>query len=217
MRILLALTAFLVSVNVNAFTQKADLDFTNLYGNTNAGHYEMSVTFSPKTTKSFSGIVFEQHRFDNEIICVSTAKFEVGQMLFTLTDKKTGWTFTKAKNVLATVARQSLNENCENDISKFVGTHPLYVGVNLEEAITLPARAPFDYQSVATYLAPFNGYLYIDTAIKLEGLQLAIDPSQILTEKAITTQNKTNASVTYYVFATKDSTTLSLDTGLIKF
>jgi len=217
MKFLLALAAFTVSINVNAFTQKAALDFTNLYGKTNAGLYEMSVTFTPKATKSFSSLTFSTQRDDNELFCVTTAKFEIGQMLFTLTDVKTGWTFTTAKTITAAISLQSENENCENDISKFTGSQNLYATLGLNEAILLPVKAPFGYQTVATYLSPFNGYLYLNTAIKSADTQLTIDPSQLLTEKSIASQNKQNSSVTYYVFATKETTTLSLGTGLIKF
>lgn len=217
MKIILALTAFLVSINVNAFTQKAHLDFSNLYGKTDAGTYEMTVEFTPKATKSFSGLSFSTQRDDNDLYCVTTAKFEIGQMLFTLKDVKTGWTYTAAKPVEAAISLQSENENCENDVSKFTGKQHLYASLNLNEAIQLPVKAPFDYKNVATYLAPFNGYLYLDAEIKTSDTQLTIDPSSMLTEKSITTQNKQNASVTYYVFASKEATTLSLGTGLIKF
>ena len=217
MKFILALAAFTVSINVNAFTQKADLDFTNLYGKTNAGHYEMTTTFTPKTTKSFSSLVFSTHRDDNDLYCVTTAKFEIGQMSFTLTDIKTGWTYTTARTISAAIAIQADDENCINDATKFTGTQSLYATLGLNEAITLPVKAPFDYQQVGTYLSPFNGYLNLNAEIKTSDFQLVIDPSQMLTEKAITSQNKQNASVTYYVFASKDATTLSLGTGLIKF
>jgi len=217
MKFILALAAFTITINVNAFTQKADLDFTNLYDKTNAGHYEMTTTFTSKTTKSFNGLSFSTHRDDNDLFCVTTAKFEVGQMLFTLTDVKTGWTFSTARTLHGSVSIKSETENCVNDASKFTGTQNLYVTLGLNEAITLPVKAPFDYEKVATYLSPFNGYLYLDAEIKTSDVQLVIDPSQLLTEKSITAQNKQNASVTYYVFASKSSTTLSLGTGLIKF
>lgn len=217
MRIILAITAFLVSVNGNAFTQKADLDFTNLYGKTDASRYEMAVTLTPKTTNSFTSLSFSTHRDDNDLFCVTTANFEIGQMLFTLTDVKTGWTFTTAKTVTASISRQSENENCENDVSKFTGKQTLYASLSLEKSIMLPVKAPFDYQEVGAYLSPFNGYLYLDAEIKTADFQLTIDPSQMLTSTGIKSQNETNASVTYYVFAAKGSSQLSLGTGLIKF
>lgn len=217
MKILLALAAFTVSINVNAFTQKASLDFTHLYGKTNAGLYEMSVTFTPKATKSLSGLTFDTHRDDNDLFCVTTVKFEIGQMLFTLTDVKTGWTFTTAKSIHASISRQSENETCENDVTKFKGRQNLYAPLGLNEAILLPVKAPFDYKTVGTYLSPFNGYVYLEADINSSDAQLTIDPSQMLTERSILSQNKQNASVTYYVFANNETTTLSLGTGLIKF
>lgn len=217
MKYLLALAAFTVTINVNAFTQKAALDFTNLYGKTNAGLYEMSTTFTPKVTKSLSGLTYSTHRDDNDLFCVTTAKFEIGQMLFTLKDVKTGWTFTTAKTINASISIQSDDESCVTDLSKFTGNHSLYATLGLHESIALPVKAPFDYEKVAAYLSPFNGYLYLNADLQVADGQLTIDPSQMLTEKSILSQNKQNSSVTYYVFASKESTQLSLGNGLIKF
>lgn len=217
MKIFLALAAFTISINVNAFTQKAALDFTNLYGKTNAGLYEMSATFTPKTTKSISGLTYSTHRDDNDLFCVTTAKFEIGKMLFTLTDVKTGWTFTTARTISASISIQSEDETCETNVAKFSGNQSLYATLGLNEAILLPVKAPFDYEKVATYLSPFNGYLYLNADLQTVDGQLVIDPSQMLTEKSIQSTNKQNSSVTYYVFASKESTQLSLGNGLIKF
>lgn len=216
MKTALFILGFIININVYAFTQSTTLDFTNLYGNTNAGKYEMNVTFTPKVTQSVSSLSFSTHRDDNDLYCVTSAKFEVGQMLFTLKDVQSGWTFQTAKTLEGSVSYQSDSETCEKDLSKFSGNLSLYTSLSLQE-ITLPVKAPFDYVKVGTYLAPFNGYLYLNAEIKTSAGQLVIDPSKLLTEKNILSQNKQNASVTYYVFATKEATTLSLGNGLIKF
>lgn len=217
MKTIVFIAGLFLNINVYAFTQNATLDFTNLYGNTNAGKYEMSVTFSPKVSKSFSGLKFSTHRDDNDLYCVTEAKFEIGQMSFTLKDVKTGWTFTTSKVVEATVSQQAQDENCINDVTKFTGTQKLYASVGLNQAILLPVKAPFNYETVSTYLSPFNGYLYLEAQVQTADTQLVINPSQLLTAKSITAQNAENASVTYYVFASKEATTLSLGTGLSWF
>lgn len=217
MKTMLFIAGLFLNINVYAFTQNATLDFTNLYANTNAGKYTMSVTLTPKTTKSFSGLTYSNHRDDNDIYCVTTAKFEVGQMLFTLKNVETGWTFQTARAVEASISFQSDSETCMTDISKFAGSQSLYAGLGLNQEITLPVKAPFDYQKVGTYLAPFNGYLYLNADLQVSEGQLAINPSKLLTEKSIEATNKNNALVTYYVFAAKEATTMSLGNGLIKF
>lgn len=218
MKIILSLAAFFITLNVYAFTQNANLDFTNLYGNTNAGQYDLRVTFIPKTTKSFSSLTYSTQRDDNNIYCLTTAKFEIGDMLFTLKDIHTGWTFTTTKNLQASYSHLSENETCINDATKFVGLKSLYAQINLNEAIFLPAKGPFGYPNIGAYLNPFNGYLNLNAEIKTGDFELTIDPSQMLTEKNIKASNVQNNSLTYYVFANNESTTtLSLGTGLIKF
>lgn len=217
MKTMLFIAGLFLNVNVYAFTQNATLDFTNLYNNTNAGKYEMSVTFASKATPSISTLKFSTHRDDNDLYCVTEAQFEIGQMTFSLTDVKTGWSFNVSKAVLATVSHQSDDETCVTDANFFAGEKTLWAQVGLNQAIELPVAAPVGYDRLAAYLSPFNGYLNLAANLNVVNGQLVVNPSQLLTAKSITSQNTQNASVTYYVFASKENTTLSLGTGLIKF
>lgn len=217
MKTMLFIAALFLNVNVYAFTQNATLDFTDLYDSTNAGKYEMSVTFVSKTTPSVSALKFSTHRDDNDLYCVTEAQFEIGQMTFSLTDAKTGWSFILSKAVLATVSHQADDETCVTDANFFAGEKTLWAQVGLNQAIELPAAAPIGYDRVAAYLSPFNGYLNLAANLKVVNGQLVVNPSELLTAKSITSQNTQNASVTYYVFASKENTSLSVGTGLIKF
>lgn len=216
MKKFLALALLSLSFNTQAFDQLAKLDFSNLYGNTNAGIYEMKVSFEPKKSISTSGLTFSTHRDDNDLYCVTTATFEVGTMNMSVVNVLNGWTTSVTKKVSASVSIQSEDETCETNIEKLAGKQALYASLSLD-AITLPVKAPFDYKTVGMYLAPFNGYLYLNSTVEVNGDKLVVNPSELLTEASIKTSNTNNASVTYYVFATKEATTLSLGTGLIKF
>lgn len=217
MKKILFIASLFLNINVYAFTQNATLDFTNLYNNTNTGKYEMSVTFSSKATTSVSDLRFSTHRDDNDLYCVTEAQFEIGQMTFSLTNVKTGWNFIMSKAVLATVSHQSDDETCVTDANFFADRKTLWAAVGLNQAIELPVQAPYDYDRIATYLSPFNGYLTLTADLNAVNGKLVVNPSQLLSEKSITSQNTQNASITYYVFASKEATTLSLGTGLIKF
>lgn len=217
MKTILFITSLFLNINVYAFTQNATLDFTNLYNGTNAGKYEMSVTFISKATPSVGALKFSTHRDDNDLYCVTEAQFEIGQMSFSLVDVKTGWNFTMSKTVLATVSHQSDDEVCVTDMNFFAGKQTLWAQVGVNQAINLPVAAPAGYERIGAYLSPFNGYLNLDADLNVANGLLVVNPSQLLTAKSINSQNTQNASVTYYVFASKDSTTLSLGTGLIKF
>ena len=216
MKTILLVASLLININAYAFTQNAALDFTNLYGNTNAGVYEISVTFISKTTPSNSELTFSNHRDDNYLYCVTKAEFEMGKMIFTMTSKDSDWTFTTTKPVIADISHQSEDENCMTDLTKFTGEQRLYSALGLKQ-IELPTKAPFEYEKVYAFITPFNGYLYLSADVKLVDGQLVADPSHSLSEKSITSLNKNNAAVSYYVYATKDSTSLSLGTGLVKF
>lgn len=217
MKAVLFLVGLFLNINVYAFTQNVSLDFTNLYNHTNAGKYEMSVVFSAKATPSTSDLKFSTHRDDNDLYCVTEAQFEIGQMTFSLTNVQTGWSFITTQTVLATTSHQSENETCVTDVNFFTGQKTLWAAVGLNQAIELPVQAPKGYNRIATYLSPFNGYLTLNADLTAVNGKLVINPNQLLTTKNITSQNTQNASVTYYVFASKENTSLSLGTGLIKF
>ena len=217
MKTMLFIAGLFLNINVYAFTQNATLDFTNLYNGTNAGKYEMSVTFTSKATPSASNLKFSTHRDDNDLYCVTEAQFEIGQMTFSLTNVKTGWSFILSKAVLATISHQSDDETCVTDVNFFTGQKTLWTQVDLNQAIDLPVAAPAGYERIAAYLSPFNGYLNLNADLNVANGQLVVNPGQLLTAKSITSQNTQNASVTYYVFASKEYTSLSLGTGLIKF
>lgn len=217
MKMMLSIALLLASVSSFAFEQKATLDFTNLYGNTNAGLYEMKANLTAKKSVSETTLSFGTHRDDNDLYCVTTAKFEIGEMNFTLTNKKDGWSKNITKKVFATISNQSSDESCETNLEAFSGNQVIYATLGLGEPIALPVKAPFDYDSVGVYLAPFNGYLYLNAQVAVKGEKLVINPSDLLTKGSILSTNTQNSSVTYYVFAQKEGTSLSLGTGLIKF
>lgn len=216
MKTVLFLTGFIININVYAFTQTAKLDFTNLYGNTDAGVYNMAVSFVPKTTPSVSFLNFSTHHDDGINYCVTEAKFEIGTMKFVLTDKQM-WQFEKYKTVFAVITQQSEDATCVTELSQFSGRQTLYAQIGLDQAILLPVKAPYDFKTVTVWLAPFNGYLTLATDIAAVNGELIVDPSKLLTEDNIVSQNKNNASVTYYVTANKQNTSLSLGSGLVKF
>ncbi|AUN98196.1 hypothetical protein C0V70_08775 [Bacteriovorax stolpii] len=217
MKTMLSLALLLTSISSFAFEQKATLDFTNTYANTNAGLYEMTVNLSAKKTVSETTLSFSTHRDDNDLFCVTTANFEVGEMNFKLADKNTGWTKNITKKVFASITHQSDDETCETNLEKFAGSTNLYASLSLEGAIALPVKAPFDYTSVGVWLSPFNGYLYLNANVEVKGTKLSLDPSELLTSRSILSTNVDNKAVGYFVYASKEATTLSLAVGQVKF
>ncbi len=217
MKTFLASALIAMSLNTFAFEQSAALDFSNLYGNTNAGVYEMTAKFTPKTTKSESTLSFSVRQDDGYFTCSTTANFEIGQMDLTLKNTLNGKTYKVSNPVFAGVSKTVDGQECDTSIENLAGIQSVYAQIAPKNAIALDVVAPFDYKSVAVWLAPFNGYLYLVSDLSIVGNKLVMDPSNLLTKESILSNNTQNASVTYYVFAQKEATQLSLGTGLIKF
>lgn len=217
MKTFLGFLALTLSLNVSAYVRDAELNFSNVYGNTNVGEFLVKVEFSPKKTLSVSSLTNNLVRDDNDLYCVTSANFEIGEMNFYLVNKTTGWAKVLKKKITASVSSQSETSECNNDINQFAGAQALYATLGINEAITLPTKAPFDYETVGVHLAPFNGYLYLNANVVVENNKLVVDPSNLLTKETIEATNTTNESVSYFLFARKESSTLSLAVGLADF
>lgn len=217
MKTFLASALLALSFNVSAFEQSAILDFSKLYGKTNVGVYQMTAKFTQKTTKSESTLSFNVHQDDGYFTCNTTANFEIGQLEVTLKNIGNGKTYKVSNPVIAGVTKTVDGQECDTSIENLAGKQIVYSQIGPKTAILLDVAAPYDYEAVGVWLAPFNGYLNLESDLTVVGNKLVMDPSDLLTKRSILSTNTQNASVTYYVFAQKESTTLSLGNGLIKF
>ena len=213
MKSLLALTLVVTSFSSFAFERTASLDLTNVYGNTNAGNYDVAVEFASKKTLSESPLKSELVYDDGYIICKTSATFEVGEMRLTLIDKKDGYTKSYTKKLVATVTHSSATEKCTATLETFSGTKIAYSSLGIN-SITLPVKAPKNYKLVQANLAPFSGFLELKTVISAVNGKLVVDPKDLLTEENIVELNANHANLSYYIQATSDTGSLSLASGL---
>lgn len=209
----------LLSMSVFAFEQNVTLDFRNVYGNFNAGQYEAVVKLKSKKSQSFSALKTSFRRNDNDIFCLTTANFEVGEMIFKVSKQDSDWTKTSTQKIYGSVTHYSDTEKCDLSVDNFVGKKKLYVQVSTDQSpFIFPVKAPFDYEKVVAWLTPFGGYLYVDVVVQENNGVLSINPSTLLTEESINPQANENVTKFYYFLAaTKENSTLSLATGVVDF
>jgi len=213
MKSLLALTLVLTSISTFAFERKATLDLTNVYGNNNAGSYDVITEFASKNSLSESSLTSELVYDDGNVNCVTSARFEIGEMRLTLIDKKDGYTKSYTKKLVATVTHSSATEKCTATLETFSGTKIAYSSLGIN-SITLPVKAPKNYKLVQANLAPFSGFLELKTVISAVNGKLVLDPKDLLTEEDIIELNANHANLSYYIQATSDTGSLSLASGL---
>ena len=214
MKSLLALTLVVTSFSSFAFERTASLDLTNVYGNTNAGNYDVAVEFASKKTLSESPLKSELVYDDGYIICKTSATFEVGEMRLTLIDKKDGYTKSYTKKLSATVTHTSPTEVCSATLKTFTGSQVSYSSLGIN-SITLPVKAPLNYKTIVADLAPFSGFFELNTEVKAVNGKLVVDPSNLLSEANVLKLNAHHENLSYYVQATSDAGSLSLASGLI--
>lgn len=215
MKSLLSLGLILLSTATFAFEQTANLDFSSLYGNFDAGKYQVTVNFIPKTTLTDAKLSEGMHRDDNDLFCTTSARFEIGEMIFTIKSTKETWIKVVKKTVFGSLSNTSSDEVCDKKLDAFLGNQNLHVSLGLDSAIDLPISAPKDYDSVSVWLTPYRGYLSLAAQVTLKNNILTINPSELLTERSIVPTNQYNAGLGYYVQATKKSSALSIGLGTV--
>lgn len=213
MKSFLALTLVVTSFSSFAFDRSATLDLTNIYGNNNAGLYDVIVEFSPKTTLSESSLTETLVYDDGYVNCKTSASFDIGEMRLTLITKKDGYTKSYTKKIVATVTQTSPSEKCTATLETLSGEQTTYSSLGIN-SIILPVKAPLNYKKVEANLAPFSGFLSLNTEIKAVNGKLTVNPSDLLTEAKILELNSNHTNLSYYVQATGEAGSLSLASGL---
>ena len=211
----LAIFAITISASASSFEGTAQLDFSNVYGNTNVGIYEMKVGFTPKTSISESKLSFNIHQDDGYFTCNTSANFKIGTLNFSLKNLVTGESTFVNEVIIASVGKQFDGQVCDENILDLGGNQTLYALTGPKDAIVLNVKAPFDYKMVGVYLSPFNGYLNLKGNLMINGDKLLLNPSKLLTMDSILSTNSGHLTATYYVFAQKEATSLSLATGMV--
>lgn len=216
MKSFLAVALVLTSFSTFAFEKNATLDLTNVYGNLNAGLYEVNVSFTKKTTLSKSSITTKQIYDDGMVNCTTSAQFEIGEMKALLVNKKAGWTKNITKKIVATVSVKSADENCISDLSVLAGEQMTYSSLNIGP-VTLPVAAPAKFETVQAHLAPFAATFFLNASIEVVGNELVLDPSNMLDEGNVMETNSNNSVLNYFVTANSSDSALSLANGTTSF
>lgn len=214
-----ALSLLLISITSFAFEQRAELDFSSVYGGLNAGAYEVIVKLSSKVNLSKASIQTTLDRHDNDLTCTTSARFEVGEMHFSMRSTHQTWDRVKTQKIYGIVKHVVDGSHCDLSLENLKGSKTLYLVMSLNEGfIELPVAAPRGYANVAVWITPFTGYLKLETEIWEENGELILDPSLLLSEDKIYPANDYNASkLHYYLTARKQATTLSLGSGVVEF
>lgn len=219
MKMFAALSLLVLSVSAFALEHSAKADFTSLYNGFNAGAYKVNVKLVSKPSLSKSEITTLVRRFDNDLNCTTSAKFEVGEMTMTVAQRGHNWKKVLTQKIYGEVTHTVDGTECDLSLENLAGQKSLYITLSpVEGALALPVKAPAGYSKVQVYLAPFAGFLNSATNVEITGNSLVIDPSELLSERIIYPMNVHNADKLYfYVQATEGSTGLSLANGYLSF
>lgn len=204
-----------LSFNSIALERSSELDFTKLYGNIDAGIYDLKIKLVPKKSLSKGTISTKVSRFDNDYTCTTSAGFDVGELNYTLAKRGTNWKVAGSKKIMAHINYTVEGTECDLSLENLRENQMMYASVALNESpFTLPIIAPSGYESLAAYISPFSSYLNLSVMAELRNGHLEIEPKEVLTSENIDQSNPHNRYQTYYyVFAKQGLGHLSLKGG----
>lgn len=217
MKMIAALTLFSLSLSAFAVTKSVQTDFTNLYRGYNAGSYKVDFNLTSKPTLSTAQISTQVHRNDNDFTCVTSAKFEVGQMTFSIAQNGSSWKKVTTQKIFGEVSHTVDGTECDLSLENLASQNTLYVTVTPQNnPVELPVKAFPGYEKTQVYLVPFDGYVYVDADIKLVNNSLVLNPAGLLSERSVFSRNTDNLRrMFFYVQSSTGSSHLSLGNGHI--
>ncbi|WPU65991.1 hypothetical protein [Peredibacter starrii] len=215
MKLIAALSLFALSLSAFAVTKSVQADFTNLYKGYNAGSYKIDLKLVSKPTLSAAEITTHVRRFDNDYFCVTTAKFEVGQMTFSIAQNGTSWKRVTTQKLYGEVSHEVDGTECDLSLENLANQTTLHVNIVPQNSpIELPVKPFAGYEKTQVHLIPFDGYVYVDTEIKIVNNSLVLNPAGLLSERSVFSRNTDNLRrMFYYVQSSTGSSHLSLGNG----
>ena len=217
MKMIAAFTLFALSLSAFAVTKSVQADFTKLYGGYNAGSYKVDLKLVSKPTLSTGEITTQVSRFDNDYFCTTSAKFEVGQMTFSIAQNGTSWKKVTTQKIFGEVSHQVDGTECDLSLENLASQNTLNVTVTPQNnPVELPVKAFPGYEKTQVYLTPFDGYVNVDADIKIVNNSLVLNPAGLLSERSVFSRNTDNLRrMFFYVQSSTGSSHLSLGNGHI--
>ena len=91
---------------------KGTLDFRSVSGGLNAGHYEVTTEITSTSSATEGYIERTINRYDNDYFCVSTVKFPVGTLKYTLKNLETGNVLVEEIPLFAETSQEDETQAC---------------------------------------------------------------------------------------------------------
>lgn len=215
MKLFTTLALLTLSLNSLALERSSELDFTALYGNLDAGIYDLNVKLVAKKSSSVGKVATKVSRFDNDYSCTTSAEFEVGELRYSLVKRGTAWKKDGIKKIISYINYTVEGTECDTALENLAGNQMMQASISLNESpFTLPVAVPNGYETIEAYIAPFSSYLNLSVMAELKNGKLIIDPKEALTSENIDQSNPYNRYQTYYyVYAKQGMGHLSLKGG----
>ncbi|MBY0554778.1 hypothetical protein K2P97_09630 [bacterium] len=207
------------SLNIKADVLSGFMDLSNLYGNTNAGRYFVGLALNIDKTAVLEvsqslGAAQGNEPWDEPKVCLTDLNLIAGRADLILTDADRDESLTTSQQVRLNATHYDETEKCssvEEILAKGI-SFSSYINMG---TIKLNRKAPFDYESLETYISVFPyGY-----SINLQATQYAKGRFIVMDLKSqMSSQLKRGSknALSHYTTATKDQTTLSLGQGQIE-
>lgn len=208
-----------------AFNASADvlsgyLNLSNLWGKTDAGHYFVGLTLDVKNsatlevTQKLSAPPSEDQPGSEPQVCLTEFRVNAGQLSLILTDALKDSAIQKTQNILLYSSYYDETENCTPAdvlLQTSLGFVPYF---NLGTVtLNYPAPKNFDEMQTVITVFPYGYDVHLKFEKNSEGAYTAVNLNSQLSAQV---KRGNKEALSYYTFARKENSTLSLGYGFIE-
>lgn len=207
------------SLNIKADVMSGYLDLSNLYGKTDAGRYFLSLALDTDKTavldinRSLSAAPGDEPWTEPKV-CLTDLNVIAGKATLILADVDKDESKTVIQTVRLYSSHYDESENCssiEQILEKGI-TFTAYINMG---TVSLNRKAPYDYDKLESYISifPYGYSVTLQFKQVAKGRYVATDLKSQLSSQV---KRGNKEALSYYIYAAKEQTTLSLGQGFIE-
>lgn len=219
-KFLLFVVSVAAGLNANADVMKGYLNLSKLWGKTNAGQYFVGLTLDVKdsavleVTQKLSAPPSEDQPGSEPQVCLTEFQVNAGQLSLILTNTVKDLATQASQNISIYASHFDQTEKC-TAIDELLQTGVGFTAYFNLGSVTMNYRAPKDYEEIRTALTVFPyGY---NVNLKFEkNADGSYTAANLKSQLSVQVKRGNKEGLSYYTYAQKDNSTLSLGNGFIE-
>ncbi len=206
--------------NASADVMSGYFNLSNLWGKTDAGQYFVGLTLNVKNsatlkvTQKLSGPPSEDQPGSEAQVCLTEFRVNAGQLTLILTDTLKNYAIQETQNISIYTSYYDQTEKCTS-VDELLQTNLGFMPYFNVGTVTMNYPAPKDFDEIRTAITvfPYGYHVNLKFEKNSDGSYTAVNLKSQLSAQV---KRGNKEALSYYTFAQKENSTLSLGYGFIE-